>query len=128
MVNDTLADALNTIKTCDRVKKSECRVKPSKIVRETLKLLQAHNYIGEFEFEDTGRNSNFHVKLIGKVNAGGVIKPRFAVKKDEWSFWEQRYIPGEGFGTLIVSTPQGLMTNKSAKEKNIGGRLLAYVY
>ncbi|MEM2963562.1 MAG: 30S ribosomal protein S8 [Candidatus Anstonellales archaeon] len=128
MVNDTLADALNTIKISDRVGRKECRVLPSKMVRETLKILQAQHYIGDFEFEDAGRKSRFLVKLLGRINDCGVIKPRFAVKKTQWSFWEQRYIPGEGFGLLIVSTPQGLMTNISAKEKNIGGRLIAYVY
>ncbi len=128
MVNDTLADALNTIKVSDRVGRGNCKVRPSKIVRETLKILQTQTYIGEFEFEDAGRESNFAVKLLGKINNCGVIKPRFPVKKTEWSFWEQRYIPGEGFGFLIVSTPLGLMTNRSAKEKNIGGRLIAYIY
>jgi small subunit ribosomal protein S8 len=127
-VNDTLADALNTIKTCERVRKKECSVRPSKLVRETLRILQEHSYIGEFEFEDIGRNSAFRIKLLGRINDGGAIKPRFAVKKDEWSFWEQRYIPGEGFGVLIVSTPMGLTTNKIAKEKNMGGRLIAYIY
>jgi small subunit ribosomal protein S8 len=31
-------------------------------------------------------------------------------------------------GAIIVSTPQGLMTHREAKEKGIGGRLLAFVY
>ena len=128
VVNDTLADALNTIKICERVHKADCTAAPSKMVRETLKLLQEQNYIGDFEFEDSGRASAFKIKLLGKINNCGVVKPRFAVKKNEWNFWEQRFIPGEGFGVLIVSTPQGLMTNMTAKEKNIGGRLIAYVY
>ena len=65
---------------------------------------------------------------MGKVNSCGAIKPRFAVKTTEWNKWEQRYIPSRDFGLLIVSTPKGIMTNRDAKGKNTGGRLIAYVY
>lgn len=128
MTNDPLADALNTIKTHEVSGKPDCDVKPSKIVRETLKILQSRGYIGDFEFVDDGRGGSFRIKLLGKVNACGVVKPRFPVKKNEWTEWEERFIPGIGFGLLIVSTPQGLMTNDEAKTKGFGGRLIAFVY
>ncbi len=75
-----------------------------------------------------GTSGAFKVQLVGKINACGTIKPRFAVKKTDWNKWEQRYIPSKDFGMLIVSTPKGMMTNSEAKEKNTGGRLIAYVY
>ena len=34
----------------------------------------------------------------------------------------------QNFGLLIISTPDGVMTNRDAKEKKVGGRLIAYVY
>jgi small subunit ribosomal protein S8 len=128
MTNDPLADALNTIKTHEVGGKPGCEVKPSKLVRETLKILQARGYIGDFEFVDDGKSGIFKIKLVGRINECGAIKPRFPVKKDEWNEWEQRYIPGVDFGVLIVSTPAGLMTNEEAKKQQIGGRLIAYVY
>jgi small subunit ribosomal protein S8 len=39
-----------------------------------------------------------------------------------------RYLPAKEFGILIMTTPKGVMTHKQAKEENIGGILLAYVY
>ncbi len=128
MTNDPLADALNTIKTHEMYGRKECIVKPSRLVRETLRILQSRGYIGEFEFVDNGRSGVFRVKLLGRINQSGCIKPRFPVKKDEWSEWEQKFIPGEGFGFLIVSTPKGLMTNEEAKAGKSGGRLIAFVY
>ncbi len=125
---DLLADALNTLKTHEIAGKPDCDVRPSKMVRETLKILQAKGYIGDFEFVDDGTSGMFRVRLIGKINSCGVVKPRFAVKKLEWNKWEQRYIPSRDFGTLIVSTPKGIMTNSEAKDKGTGGRLIAYVY
>ena len=128
MVNDTLADALNRIKTQEHVGKGECIVYASKLIKETLKILQSYGYVGGFEFVDDEKSGFFRIELIGKINKCAAIKPRFPVKKDEWSKWEQQFIPAIGFGVLIVSTPQGLMTNREAKEKEIGGRLIAYVY
>ena len=126
--NDPLADALNTIKVHENAGKSECDVVPNKLIRETLKILQARGYIGDFEFVDDGRRGSFKVRLLGKVNDCGAVKPRFNVKRDEWPSWEQRFIPGVGFGILIVSTNRGLMTNEEAKGQSLGGRLIAYVY
>ena len=128
MANDPLADALNSIKTHEIFGKSACEVKPSKLVRETLKLLQRSGFIGDFEFVDDGKSGYFRVKLLGKVNQCGAVKPRFAVRKMQWPEWEQKYLPGSGFGIFIVSTPQGLMTNADAKERGLGGRLIAFVY
>ena len=129
MTNDPLADAVNTIKTHEITGKSECTITPaSKLIKEILTLFQKHNYIGDFEFIDDGKSGSFKVELLGRINNCKVIKPRFAVKKDEWVKWEQRYIPSPDFGLIIVSTPQGLMTNKEAREKAIGGKLIAFVY
>ena len=128
MSNDLLADALNVIKTHEMAGKDECKIQPSKIVRETLKILQKEGYIGDFEYVDEGYTGYFKVKLLGRVNKCGAIKPRYPVKRTEWVEWEEKYIPGVGFGLLIVSTPKGIMTNEKAKENSIGGRLIAYVY
>ncbi|MBM3229211.1 30S ribosomal protein S8, partial [Candidatus Parvarchaeota archaeon] len=103
MADDLLADALNTIKTHEMAGKPDCTVRSSKIVRETLRILQGKGYIGEFEFVDNGKGGQFRISLIGKINECGAIKPRFPVKKESWTEWEQRYIPGIDFGLLIVS-------------------------
>jgi len=129
MVNDPLADALNTIKTSEIAGKQECIIFPaSRLIRAVLLIFQRQGYIGEFEFVDDGTSGSFKIRLVGKVNSCGAIKPRFAVKTTEWNKWEQRYIPSRDFGLLIVSTPKGIMTNRDAKGKNTGGRLIAYVY
>ena len=129
MTNDPLSDALNSIKTHEVVGRRECKIKPaSKLIREVLRIFQSNNYISDFEMVDDGKSGSFKVKLLGRINDCKTIKPRFAVKTYDWNKWEERYIPSRDFGFLIVSTPQGLMTNAEAKKRKIGGRLLAYVY
>lgn len=128
MSKDLLADALNIIKTHELVKKCKCTIPASKLIKEVLRVMQAHDYIEEFEFVDDEKSGYFEVVLKGSINKCSVIKPRFPVKKHDWPMWEQQYVPAEGYGILIVTTPKGIMTNEDAKKNGIGGRLLAYVY
>lgn len=126
---DPLADALSAINNAEKAGKREITVYPaSKLLLRVLEIFQKHGYIDEFEFIDDGREGMVRIKLAGRIVKTGAIKPRFPVSKDEWAKWEQRYLPARGIGILIVSTSQGLMTNEEAKQKGIGGRLIAYVY
>jgi small subunit ribosomal protein S8 len=42
--------------------------------------------------------------------------------------YEKRFLPSRDMGTLIVSTPNGVLSHEDAKDQNVGGRILAYVY
>lgn len=128
MAFDRLADALNTLKTHEMVGQKTCTVKATKLIGEILKLLKIHGYIDDYQFVDDGRGGIFNIKLAGRINNCGVIKPRFPVKRNEWAKYEEQWIPGVRIGFLIVSTPQGVMTNSEAEERRLGGRLLAYIY
>ena len=126
---DPLADALTNIRNNERQVNGHCTISPaSKLIGRVLSTMQKENYIGEFEFIDDNKAGKFEVELEGNINQCGVIKPRHAVKKDEFEKFEKRYLPAKNFGILIVSTPEGIMTHREAKERGIGGRLLAYMY
>ena len=84
--------------------------------------------MGEFEFIDDGVGGKLRVQLLGRINKCGVISPRFPVKSSRLVDWEHRYLPAVGVGTLIVSTPKGVMSHTEAQEKGLGGRLVGYVY
>jgi len=128
MAIDLLADALNTLKTHEIKGEEACQVRASKIVAKVFKILHEKGYISSYEFIDDGKGGFFEVRLSGMINDCGVIKPRFPVKKSDWAKVEERFIPGVGVGLLVVSTPSGIMTNSDANEKQIGGRLLAFIY
>lgn len=129
MLMDPLADALSNLKNNERTGNLECVIKPaSKMISRVLKLMQEHGYIGEFEFIDDGKSGKFKVKLVGKINDCGVIRPRYTVGKKTFEKFEKRFLPASGFGILVVSTSQGVISHFEAKEKGIGGRLLAFVY
>ena len=126
---DPLANALSTIMNNEVRRKRECVIWPaSKLIGHVLRIMQQHGYIGEFEFIDDGRAGKFKVQLLGRINKCGVIKPRYPVKLKEFEEWERKYLPARDLGVLIVSTSQGVMSHREAKERGIGGRLIAYVY
>ena len=126
---DPLADALTNIRNNELQVNDSCVISPaSKLIGQVLSTMQKENYIGNFEYIDANRAGKFTVELIGNINNCGVIKPRHAVKKDEFEKFEKRYLPSKNFCILIVTTPEGIMTHNEAKERGIGGRLLAYMY
>ena len=128
MRHDLLADCLSTVKNAERIGKESCIVPASKLVKNILLIMQKNGYIGEFEFIDDGKSGKFRINLIKKINNCNVIKPRYSVKKDELEKWERRYLPAKGFGILILTTPQGIMDHNESKKKEIGGKLLGFVY
>ncbi|VVB97140.1 30S ribosomal protein S8 [uncultured archaeon] len=129
MLLDPLADALSTIKNAESTGKPECTISPaSKLIGSVLKVMKDDGYIGDFEFIDDGKSGLFKVQLKGKINKCGVIRPRHAVKNVEFEKWEKRFLPARGFGSIIITTPDGVMTHYEARENGIGGQLLAYVY
>ncbi len=129
MLLDPLADSLSIIKNAESIGKPECIVSPaSKLIGSVFKVMKDKGYIEEFEFIDDGKSGLFKVQLKGKINNCGVIRPRHAVKNTEFEKWEKRYLPARGFGSIILTTPHGVMTHYEAREHHLGGQLLAYVY
>ncbi len=129
MLNDALAATLSKVMNAEKVGKKEVVVKPSsKLIKNVLTIFNEHKYLGLFEEFEEGQNMALKINLLGNINQCGVIKPRFSTKQDNFEKWEKRYLPAKGYGILVVSTSRGLMTHYQAKEKKIGGKLIAYCY
>ena len=106
---DPLADALTNIRNNELQGNATATIRPaSKLIGHVLSVMQKENYIGNFELVDDGKAGIFNVELEGNINKCGVIKPRHAVKKDEFEKFEKRYLPAKNFGILIVTTPEEL--------------------
>jgi len=126
---DTLANGLTTIINNEMRNKRESIISPaSKLLGRVLRIMQLNGYIGELEFIDDGRSGKFKVQLLGRINKCGAIKPRFSIKTDDFEEWEKRFLPSREVGILVISTSRGVLSHREAREKNIGGKLLAFVY
>lgn len=128
MKQDLLGDMFVNVKNAESIGRGECITPASKVIKDVLMIMQKTGYIGEFEYIDNGKGGLFKVKLLGKINDCGVIKPRFSVSRQDFINWEKRFLPASSLGVLIVSTSKGVITHADAKKQNVGGRLLGYVY
>jgi small subunit ribosomal protein S8 len=125
---DIFADAVNTIKTNERIGRRECVIPSTKFIRAVMSVMKDSGYITGFEEFADGKFKKLRVSLSNRINRIGVIKPRFAVTNERISIYESRYVPSRDFGIVIMSTPKGLMTSREARERGFGGRMIAYMY
>jgi len=129
MLNDPIANVMSSITTYEKTGKREITLTPvSKLTRHILTIMNSHGYVGQVEDVTDARGGIVKLHLLGHINGCGVIKPRFSVNKQDFIKFEKRYLPANGVGILILSTSQGIMTHEQAREKGIGGRLIAYCY
>lgn len=129
-MTDTIANGMTALMNNEMRLKRECVITPaSKLLGRVLRVIQLNGYIGEFEFIDDGRTGKFKIQLLGRINKCGAVRPRFKVKADEFENWERTFLPSKDMGLLVVSTSLlGVTSQKAAKEENVGGRLLAFIY
>ena len=128
-LNDPLSSAMSKVNNREKVGKKDCVIKPiSKMMKKVFDILNEEGYLGKYEEVEDGKGNHLKLNLLGSINKCGGIKPRFAVGVNNYEKFEKRYLPSRGFGVLIVSTSQGLMTHETAKEKKVGGKLIAYCY
>ena len=128
-LNDPLANVLSHINNNEKLGRKELITRNnSKIIRQALAIMQQEGYVGSHEEIEDGKGKLLKINLLGTINKCGVIKPRYRIKAKDYEKFEKRYLPAMGFGVLIVSTNNGLMTNQQAKEQNLGGTLISFVY
>ena len=124
-LNDPVASALSKINNAERVGKAQVSYSPvSTQIKRIFEILKDNQYIGGYEQKDM----QLTINLLHTINKIGAIKPRFAFKKTDYQKVEKQYLPAKDFGIIIVTTPQGIMTLDEAKQKGIGGKLIAYCY
>lgn len=128
VLNDSLANALSKIGQYEKLGRAECSIVSSKIIGDVLEVLKKFSYIKDFSKIKEGKKEDITIQLNGSINACGVIKPRLSIKKHDIEKFEKRYLPSRDMGILVISTTDGLIDHDKAKEKKVGGRLIAYCY
>src|SRR3989338_1365629 len=107
---DPVSDALISIKNAENASKKEVLFRPaSKLIGRILEIMKEHSYINSYEFLDDKKDGTYRVMLGGHINECRAIKPRYAVRKDEYEKYEKRFLPSKNIGIMIVTTPQGVL-------------------
>lgn len=128
-LNDPLANVLSALLNAEQRGKAEIITKNNSVlIRKVLDIMAAAGYIDGYEQIEDSKGNLLKIAVSGTLNKSGVIKPRFQINKDGFERFEKQFLPSKGFGMLIISTNQGVMTHTEAKEKGIGGTLISYCY
>jgi small subunit ribosomal protein S8 len=128
-MTDPIADLLTRIRNAQAARKTEVSVGASRIKQAVLNVLKSEGYVGEYRVASNGGKSTITIELkyfegrpvidrLERVSRPGL---RIYRGKDELP-----KIQG-GMGTVIVSTPKGVMTDKQAREIGQGGEVLCIV-
>lgn len=126
---NVIANLFVTLYNNEARRRDECTILPtSKLGVAVLDTLKKHEYIGGYERVEDGRGGKFQVRLAAKITKCGAISPRFKVKKDGYTKWEQQYLPAYDRGMLLVTTNEGVMSHHEAAGEGLGGLLIGYVY
>jgi small subunit ribosomal protein S8 len=112
------------------MKHADVMVPASNLKIEVLRILKEEGYISDYEKTEDGKQGIIKVtlKYINKVN---VIKGLKKISKPGLRVYAKRdELPKvlNGLGIAIVSTSSGVMTDREARQKNLGGEVLAFVW
>jgi small subunit ribosomal protein S8 len=129
-MTDPLGDMLTRIRNAQLRKKSKVSTPGSKIRQRVLDVLQAEGYIrGYSTIEQDGR-SEFEIELK-YYDGEPVIREIERISKPGRRVYSSvRNIPrvSNGLGVSIVSTPQGVMSDAEARDRNLGGEVLCTIF
>lgn len=132
MVTDTIADYLTRVRNASRAGHRVVEIPASNLKKEITKILFDQGYILSYKFSDDTAQGSIKIALkYDKATKEPVIKKIQRISKPGL----RKYAPSEdlprvlnGLGVAIVSTSHGVMTSKQAKQENVGGEVLCYVY
>jgi small subunit ribosomal protein S8 len=130
-VNDPVGDLLTRVRNANLAYKDDLVVPVSKMNAAILRILDAEGYVDGFAEEGEGIERVFRVNLkYGKKRERTISGLKRVSKPGRRIYTGRDRLPRVlgGLGIAIVSTSQGVMTDRDASRKGIGGEVLAYVW
>jgi small subunit ribosomal protein S8 len=130
MMSDPIADLLVRIKNANAMRHETVEVPTSKTKTAILAVLKQEGFITDYAVSE-GVKSVTTVTLKYTENNQRVIKGLKRISKPSLHVYaKSEDLPKvlNGLGIAIISTSQGIMTDKEARKLNIGGEVLAYVW
>lgn len=132
MTTDTVADMLTRIRNATLAKHQIVQLPSTKMTRSITNVLLKEGFIDSFEELKNGIKNSILISLKyqGKERESYIKHIARASKPGLRSYTSAIKIPRVlgGFGTAIISTSKGLMTDKQAKRQGIGGEIICYIW
>jgi len=130
-MTDPIADMLTRIRNGNKAKFEKVDIPLSKEKLEIAKILKQEGYIKNFKVSSEEKKGTLRVYLKYDAQNRGIINGIKRISKPGLkTYVKSKKIPPvlNGFGINIISTPQGIITDREAKKMNVGGELICSVW
>ena len=130
-ISDVIADMLTRIRNANNAKHDTVDIPASNLKKSIAQILLDEGYIKNFQIVEDGKQGIIRVTLKYAQGKQKVIHGLRRVSKPGlriYSNCEDMPKVMNGLGIAIVSTSKGVMTDKKARQNNVGGEVLAFVW
>ncbi len=129
-MTDPIADMLTRIRNANRQHHETVMVPASKLKVDIAEILKNEGFIKGYKVEGEGPIKNIVITLKYRGNERVITDLKRISKPGLRVYAKVNEIPKvlNGLGIVILSTSQGLMTDKEARAKQVGGEVLAYIW
>lgn len=128
---DPIADMLTRIRNANSSKHETVDIPSSRVKKSIVEILLQEGFIRNYELIDDGKQGVLRVALKYHGNKERVITGLKRISKPGLRVYANKdEIPKVlgGLGIAIVSTSNGIMTDKKARQQNVGGEIMAFVW
>ena len=130
-ITDTIADILTRIRNASSARHATVDVPASRVKKDITQILVDEGYVKDFKLIEDGKQGVIRITLKYGDNKSPVITGLRRVSKPGLRIYSScADMPKvrKGLGIAIVSTSKGIVTDKKARELNVGGEVLAYIW
>lgn len=136
MVNDSISDMLTRIRNSSMAKKAVVSIPSTRINQQIAQILEKEGFIQSFQVSEDTKNLILRLKYRSKEVYNGKIKESCITNLKRISkpglriYANHKEIPRVlgGAGIVIISTPNGILTDREARTRGIGGELLCSIW
>lgn len=130
-MTDPIADMLTRIRNANMVRHEKLEVPASNVKKEIAEILKREGFVRDVEYVEDNKQGIIRIFLkYGKDNERVITGLKRISKPGLRVYAKTNEVPKvlNGLGVALVSTSQGLLTDKEARAKQVGGEILAYVW
>jgi len=130
-VTDPIADMLTRIRNANQARHEHVSVPASKLKLEIAKVLKAQGYVQKYDLVDDKRHGQIRIHLRYKANGSPVVTGIKRVSRPGLRVYvDSQTIPRVlgGLGVAVLSTSSGVLTDREARRRRVGGEVLCYVW
>ena len=129
-LSDPIADMLTRIRNASHARLEKVDIPASGTKNEIARILKEGGYVRNFKTIEDGKQGILRVYLKYDENNAGVVNLKRISKPSRRVYVDRFHIPRvlNGLGISILTTSKGILTDSQARELNVGGEVLCYVW